>query len=61
MARLLAGVRAVGVVSDAAAEERALAEAARGRDERAWSRLFDENFHSLYVYALCRVHDHSRR
>jgi RNA polymerase sigma-70 factor, ECF subfamily len=39
-------------------QQRLLVEAARARDEAAWSQLFDENFHSLYVYAFTRVHNH---
>ena len=39
-------------------QQRLLVEAARARDEAAWSQLFDDNFHSLYVYALTRVHNH---
>lgn len=48
----------VSVSREIADDQRSLAEAARARDEKAWSRLFDENFHSLYRYALYRTHDH---
>lgn len=39
-------------------QQRLLVEAARAKDEAAWSQLFDENFHPLYVFALTRVHNH---
>ncbi|MEX2239046.1 MAG: RNA polymerase sigma factor [Dehalococcoidia bacterium] len=36
---------------------RLLVEALRARDETAWSQLYDQNFHPLYLYSLARVHD----
>jgi RNA polymerase sigma-70 factor (ECF subfamily) len=47
-----------GGATDPHGEERSLVEAARAGDETAWSKLFDAHFHSLYVYALTRVHNH---
>ena len=41
----------------AASDEERLIEAARGRDEVAWSTIFSENFDALYRYAFYQTGD----
>jgi RNA polymerase sigma-70 factor, ECF subfamily len=38
-------------------QERLLVESLRAREDAAWSRLYDDNFERLYVYALVRLRD----
>jgi RNA polymerase sigma-70 factor, ECF subfamily len=49
-----------GEAEAAAADEdqRRLVEAARSREERVWSALFDENFQAIYRLALYKLRDH---
>jgi RNA polymerase sigma-70 factor (ECF subfamily) len=48
-----------GAPQTAASDEARLVEAAREKDEAAWSSIFDDHFQSLYRYAYYRTGDGS--